>query len=472
MLQISFYVNHINSYCNVNNPFQKVHFLRQIIRKRMQKTKERLIKITHQYNKKPIAQEDMDKLLEIAKDYRQVKNHVYSRYGGINGLSKLYPGYTIQNEMTKSGIREQLGLPSVYFYLAIFDALGDIKTLWSKTKNEISKNITRHESFTDDEKHYLRLILKSGNCLDDVLHYRKPKPDKAVMADYQRLTEQTDTHRLQQYLRRQVRKHLKTMHTDKADIFSIGERAYRYGDDGIYISIKEKRKRIYVPLTDNQQYKRQLQVVLYPEKCGLELLVPIDVRTKCHPDYTEHIAVTLGVHTMLVTHQGHSYGEMLGQYLSEKAEWICEHNSNYQRQRKADKNPIGRKKYQEQKRRIDAKLHTYINQDLNRFISEEKPETIYIPKLPQHAYGGNYQSSNYITTIWEHGYIRKRLSLKCREHNIKLVEVFAKDIGRQCSQCGAIGEKKKGIFCCKACGYQIDEKINTAQNVYNRGNLK
>ena len=39
----------------------------------------------------------MKKLQEIAGDYRTVKNYVYQRYGGIKSLSKIYPGYTVQN---------------------------------------------------------------------------------------------------------------------------------------------------------------------------------------------------------------------------------------------------------------------------------------------------------------------------------------------------------------------------------------
>ena len=81
----------------------------------------------------------MDKLLEIARDYRDVKNHIYTRYGGISGLSKIYPGYTVQNEMTGSGLRERLNMPSVYFYLAVFDALGDIKSQWTRTKSKLLK---------------------------------------------------------------------------------------------------------------------------------------------------------------------------------------------------------------------------------------------------------------------------------------------------------------------------------------------
>ena len=78
---------------------------------------ESICKIVRQYNKNPISDEDMGKLQEIAKDFGNVKNYVYQQYGGIRSLSKLYPGYTVQNEMTRRGLRERLGMPSVYFYL-------------------------------------------------------------------------------------------------------------------------------------------------------------------------------------------------------------------------------------------------------------------------------------------------------------------------------------------------------------------
>lgn len=68
-----------------------------------------ICKTVHQYNSEPVPDAVMKKLVEIAKDYSSVKNYVYQRYGGIGGLSKIYPGYTVQNEMTASGLRARLG---------------------------------------------------------------------------------------------------------------------------------------------------------------------------------------------------------------------------------------------------------------------------------------------------------------------------------------------------------------------------
>ena len=130
---------------------------------------EKICKTVHQYNKEPILAEDMEKLLEIARDYRKVKNYVYERFGGIGSLTKIYPGYTVQNEMTKDGLRKRLEMPSVYFYLAMFDALGDIKCQWAKTKSIVLKHVGQNEGFTEEEKHYLRFLLKVSNAFEAVL---------------------------------------------------------------------------------------------------------------------------------------------------------------------------------------------------------------------------------------------------------------------------------------------------------------
>jgi hypothetical protein len=421
-----------------------------------------MLKIVRQYNKTPIDKAEMDKLLEIAKDYSTVKNYVYQRYGGIGGLSKIYPGYTVQNEMTDSGLREQLDMPSVYFYLAIFDALGDIKTGWTRAKKNILKAIKNHKDLTDNDKHYLRLVLKSDKALDSILNNK----DLGLETN---LKDECDTHKLHQYLKRQTRKYLKKMHTDKADSFTISERAYRYADDGIHISTKEKRKRVYVPLTDNNSYNRQLKILLIPDESRLEIIVPIETKTKKHEDYINEIGISLSVHTLITTSDGHQYGDRLGTLLSDKSEWIKTHQKKYQNNPNMQPDKTGRKKYNSQKQKIDEAMHNYINNQLNAFIKTEKPAVIYMPKLPPNSYGGNYGSNNYITTIWERGYIRNRLTQKCQENNMRLIEVYSKDISNICSKCGEIGKKKDGKFYCNSCGNAIDKKVNTAINAKNRG---
>jgi len=418
----------------------------------------------------------MRKLQEIAADYDKVKDYVCQRYGGIGSLSKIYPGYTVQNEMTESGLRARLGLPSVYFYLAVFDALGDIRGRWAKTKVKILQLVGRNANLTEEEKHYIRFLLKVNNAFTAVLNEEQATLPKEIRKKQEELASRVDAEKLHRYLRRQVRKYqVKARGQDRTSApasFTVAERAYRYGekDDsrGIYIATKENRKRIFVPLTDGNQYKRQLQVRLYPDKGSLEIMTAVDVTVHPHEDYEGVTAVAMGMFIMLTTQDGHRYGEELGTLQTGYAEWIRQQAGTYSRNR-AD-NP-GRKKYNAKKSRLEERLHSYINQELNRFLRTEKPGTVYIVKMPGSGKGGVSRKVNQSVSMWQRGYIRKRLEQKCREQSVELVEVLGRDISRKCSNCGAIGSgsRKDGTFQCSICGYRAEEKTNTARNVLKRG---
>ncbi len=428
--------------------------------------KNTICKTVRQYNKEPISEADMKKLQEIADDYSKVKNYVYQRYGGIGALSKLYPGYMIQNEMTASGLREQLELPSVYFYLAVFDAIKDIKGQWTNTKAKLLFRVNKNEGFTEKDRHYLNFLIKTDKAMDAVLQYDVVKLSENMQKQYNLLKTEVDYRKLGQYLRRQVRKVHCKPHTKVAEGFSIAERAYRYADGGIYISIKEKRKRIFVPLTDKNQYKRQLYVKLYSKQNRIEIKVPIDVKIKQNPQYTNQIGLAIGMMVMLTTDNGHVYGERLGEYQKDFAEWIqIQTNCYYQK----NETEIERKKYQAKKHRMEEQLHSYINQELNRFLKAEQPKKIYIAKLPKAKTAGSIKKINFSVTMWQRGYIRKRLIQKCSEQSIQIIEVYGKNISKECSMCGEEGSKKEGKFICFSCGYKIEEKINTACNAKKRG---
>lgn len=427
---------------------------------------DKICKTVRQQNREPVPKADLEKLLEIARDYCDVKNYVYQRYGGIKSLSKLYPGYTVQNEMTGSGLRERLNMPSVYFYLAVFDALGEIKSQWSRTKTKILRLVNQNERFSEQDKHYIRFLFKVRNAFGQILNEEPVSLKKELQNQYEGLSVLVDRDALDRYVRRQVRRYHVKPHTDYAMGFSVSERAYRYGDHGIYISVKEKRKRVFIPLTDNNQYKRQLYVKLYPDRNSLEIHVPIYVSIHSHPDYDRQVGLAFGMFTMLTTDEGHCYGEQLGAYQQAYAEWMYTQALNYWKNQKM--NP-GRKKYSAKKRRFEERMHSYINHELNRFLNTERPDTVYMPKLPRPKTGGVNKKINYSVSIWQRGYIRRRMEQKCREESVAVIEVFGKSISTQCSQCGMEGTKKDGMFTCPHCQAVIEERTNAARNAKKRG---
>lgn len=427
---------------------------------------ETVFKTVHQYNRDPVSKADMEKLQDIAEDYRYVKNYVYQRYSGIYSLPKIYPGYTVQNEMTASGLRTQLNLPSVYFYCAIFDALGDIKSQWSHTKNRIEKSIRVHPNLTPTDRHYLRFVMKQSQCFEAILLEKAPVLEKEWKETYDSIRAEVDEHRLHQYLRRQVRKHFRKLHTDMVDGFAVTVKGYRYGNHGIHISTKERRKRVFIPLTDSNQYSRQLYIHLYPEKGKVKIDIPVETKVRKQLDYCSEVGLALGMTEMFVTDQGNIYGGRFGLHQMALTEYVREGTIRYRRNRR---NNPGRKKYNAGRKKLETTLHTYINAEINRMLDTETPRVIYIPKLPASSRAGVNKKINDSVSKWQRGYIKKRLTQKCRERSIELIEVFGKDISNECSNCGSIGSKEKNMFICKSCGNQLPERTNTAKNILKRG---
>ncbi len=423
-------------------------------------------RVVRQYSKGPVPPGDMKKLQEIADDYRDVKNYVYQRYGGITSLHKLYPGYTVQNEMTESGLRARLGLPSVYFYRAVFEALGDIKTQWGKLRTDILSWIKTGENLTPKERHYLRFVIKVADCFNAVLTECPVVLPQALQAKYEAAAADVDTDRMNRYLCRQVRKRIQKPHTEKAEGFAATGQAYRYGDHGIFIATKEKRKRIFIPLTDGNKYEKQIYIKLKPDKGGIEIFVPLEVKIKRHKDYDGVIGISPGVWQMYTVDNGHVYGEAFGAYHQEMADYMRSSNSAYQKEKRGSP---GREKYKNRKRRYEARLESYINQEINRMLKEEKPKTVYIPKLPQISKAGVNRKINYSITVWRKGYIQSRLRQKCRENSIRVVAVTGKGISTECSRCGEQGGYVKNVFRCPSCGYEAGKKVNAAINVKKRG---
>lgn len=445
--------------------------------------KKKLCKAIHQYSDGKIEQEDMNRLLDIAQNCMAVRNYVYQRYGGIKSLGKIYPGYTVQNEMTASGLRERLNLPSVYFYPAVFNALREIKTQWAQVKRNIYVAINENERFTPEDKHYLRFAVKVNGCFENILNGKPIQIPAEMMQKYERIISDLEggqsgrMENLNRYLCRQVRKKLRKPHTEKYLYFSVWEKGYRYGKSknsegrdcyGIFLTSKVRRKRIFVPLTDTNQYGGVLDIKLEPDKDSIEIVATVFTEVKEHSDYTNEIGISLGLWDMITTSGGHTYGSEFGRMQKELYDYSAAEYHAYGRKAKS----APRKKYLARKEKLEAALKNYINREINQMFAEEKPAKIYMAKLPQNP-GGGVDAGQYLLRVWKKGYVTERLQWKCKKNAIEIIEVLGKGLSAECSRCGAVAERqiqnRYEDFKCEKCGYEEDRKINTAKNALNRG---
>lgn len=421
-----------------------------------------IVKTVKQYNKYPISDDDMDKLREIAEKYSIVRSYVYKRYGGVGSISKITPGYTVGKEMNNSGFRQQVGIPSVYYECAIYDALKDIRSQWSIVKNKIRRQALNNPQFSDDDRHYVYFVLRYDRCFQAVVQRNDAAFTEAVGMAYDNIVQKVDKHRLNNYINRQVRKKLSPIQSNSNDYFKIKGKMYKYSGDMLRIPSSVPRRFICIPLSDNNRYTCQIGIKLLSETNGIEISVPIEVRVRKHDDYTNSIGIALGMFEMLATSTGNVYGSEFKQFMNGFSEW------RYKKDKNRPKD-VGRKKYEAQVHKYEERLHSYINHQINLMLETEKPGLIYMPKYPKlRAVGINKVVNNNVSS-WQRGYIRNRIIQKCAENSIQIIEVMSKNIGVKCSECGAIGKKCGDVFVCGKCGHTERNKVNTAKNVYFNG---
>lgn len=418
--------------------------------------------------------ETLSFLRGIAADYAKVKNAVYQKYSGISHVDSLTPIYGILNEMRYCGLRDQLKLPVVYYELAIADAVADIKTNWAVLRQKINGIVTADGNLTEDERMYIRTVLKINRVFSAILN-RKPyeMPDNA-----RELT--IDTDRLNNRIRRMVRKYLTQPRCGLTQLFRVSPNGYRYGEGGIYLVSRIPRHRIFIPLRNDERYDRQILFII--EGNCATLHIPVETKIKKHGDYTGIVYMHIGSRAMFTLSDGTVYGDNLENIVFPETLRLDRKNQErgkfrrraeqYKAENQPEKagmiedNNLGIQKYDSQKAKERATTVRYINTEINRMLREKKPACIVIPGRVVKNRTKHYSKTvNLKLARSFHGFIRERLAFKCRLNSVELVEVNAKGTGSLCANCGAEGKRWRERFTCENCGNDTTIALNTAKNV-------
>lgn len=421
-----------------------------------------------------LPKESIEFLQGIAVDCGKVKAGVYQRYSGVKSLRKLSSTFDIMTQMRHCGLREQLNLPSVYYELAVRDAVTDIKGMWSVLKNKIRTLITANENFSPDDRMYLRTVLKLDNVYAAILNYEDYQaPEKVKDLEL-------DLGRLNNYLRRLTRKYLGKPVAGTANAFCISPQGYSYKNRCLYLTSRERRKRVKLPLRDEKTSNRQIRICL-KENCAA-IAIPVEIKKQRHKSYKNTLYIHLGYKNMCTLSTGSIYGSELGSLSSAKSERLMKKNrernhvkrfyhdslalGNEKKAIHIAANNLGTFKYDNQKKKERARIETYINTEINRMLETEKPERIVITKpITRNKTKFPSKTANRKLTESFCGYVRKRLTEKCAVHSIELVEVNSKGTGEICSNCGETGKRLPEGFVCENCGYQSSIPLNGARNI-------
>lgn len=416
----------------------------------------------------------------IAARYATVKNYVFSRYSGINSLNILNIHRTeIRNKWVQSKFAEQWKLPARYWKNALDEAISNIKTEWSNTKNRVKERVKINPNLTDDEKKFIYYILKANSILQSILTYKSfDKPEKI---DNLNIREKY----IYNLIRRYVRKYKGTIPVSKKKrSFMIDVPMYNYktvyGQNIIEITGLKKNSRIDIILKDKNIHTGNLRVVIENgNSIVIHRLKKVAAEENTNSKYT--IGIDKGYTSLFAVNSGNFYGEKLNEFLNKETERLNAKNAkrnkvwtlmdkyikagNLEKAERIRKNNFGKIKYNKQKHRFDEQVKSYINHEIRFMYDIEIPTEIVTENL-------NFQS--WVKKIpkkikrklsrWIKGYIQKRLEYIASLRQIKVTMINPAYTSQVCHKCGAFGHRSGKTFTCPNCG-TMDADYNASCNI-------
>ena len=436
-----------------------------------------------------------DEILLIGTIQRNIKNYVWSRYSGVGSLLK-QSGWTIRDELIQKDLLSKK-ITKTFSRVAIEKSASTIKTNWTTTKKKVKKAIAQNENLTKDDKRYLYLCLKHTPTLYNILNYKKIDYTTDYLKDLK-----IDVHRLNNLLRRYVRRYKTKSHTNKANII-IDSNVYKFDSNNNLFSFtgKNKNSRIEISLIGNvPRLKGTLELVKNQKDSQYYLHVPLDriIAKKDMTEQSEILGLDVGITDLITLSNGSVYGANSAELFYTLSDNLVNKNRSrlfsYKRKleqkssieldeskkaileqklKNLEDNNLGSKKRISKISKYKSRIVSHINHELNRMIKEEDIEEIVREDLNWVSKKRNVsrKQRNRFST-WAKGTILERLSVKLAEKGIKETIVNPAYTSQICCKCNHLGSRKGKVFKCSNCNLSIDADFNASITIKKRKFIK
>ena len=436
-----------------------------------------MINRTIKQTSEKLSAEDYTALSELAHKYAKGVNYFSSRFSSPDCLNDLTVYRAVlRPKIVGSNVVKELGLPARIWKLALDEAVSELKSLWSNTKNAVRTAVCQNEHLSEEERHYVMYVLCWNSILENILCFRKHD----VPDEFKSL----NTKHLDRLIHRYLRKYRGSVpYRKKERSVMLDSGTYRQKGNVIYVSSLEKKKRIAIPLKSDIKVTGNIRLVLR-EDGAVEIHRCIKEKALENKSETE-IGVDKGYSCMIATNTEHLYGEGLGKMLTKESDRLADKNAKRNQyyamvktlrengeNEKADrieKNNLGKIKYNRQKQRSESTIKSYINHEMKRFYDLEKPKEVVEENL-DFLYTKDDRGKKYNRRMssWCKGVIKESLERNAEKRSVKITKVNAAYTSQQCSCCGNLGERKGKVFTCPHCGTKMDADINAAKNILSR----
>ena len=433
-----------------------------------------------------------EEILLIGTVQRNIKNYVWSRYNGIGSLLK-QSGWTIRDELIQKDLLSKK-ITKTLSRVAVEQSAATIKSNWTTTKKKVKKAIAQNENLTKDDKHYLYLCLKHTPTLYNILNYKKVDYATDYLKDLK-----IDVHRLNNLLRRYIRRYKTKSYTNKANVI-LTSNLYKFDLNNNIFSFtgKKKNSKVTITLIGNiPKLKGTLELVKNQKSNQYYLHVPLDriIIKKEMTEQSEILGLDVGITDLITLSNGSIYGANSAELFYTLSDNLVNKNRSrlfsYKRQleeriltdndpskksilelklKNLENNNLGSKKRISKISKYKSRIVSHINCELNKMVKEEDIEEIvredlnWISKKKKNV---SRKQQNRFST-WSKGVLLERLSVKLAENGIKETIVNPAYTSQVCCKCNHLGSRNGKVFKCLNCNLNIDADFNASINTKKR----
>lgn len=436
-----------------------------------------------------------DEILLIGTIQRNIKNYVWSRYSGIGSLLK-QSGWTIRDELIQEDLLSKK-ITKTFSRTAIEKSASTIKSNWTRTKKSVKKAIAQNENLTEDDKHYLFLCLKHTPTLYNILNYKKIDYTTDYLKDLK-----VDVHRLNNLLRRYIRRYKTKAHTNKSNVI-LPSSLYKFNPSNNEFTLtgKKRNSKVKITLIGNvPKLKGTLELVKNQKSNQYYLHVPLDriINKKKMTDESEILGLDVGITDLITLSNGSIYGANSAELFYNLSDNLVNKNRSRlfsykqklekrivieqdqskksileQKLRNLEENNLGSKKRIAKISKYKSRIVSHINCELNKMVKEEDIQEIVREDLNWSSKKKNVsrkQRNRFAT--WSKGVLLERLSVKLAEKGIKETIVNPAYTSQVCCKCNHLGDRKGKEFKCSNCNLSIDSDFNASINIKKRKFIK
>ena len=436
-----------------------------------------------------------DEILLIGTIQRNIKNYVWSRYSGIGSLLK-QSGWTIRDELIQQNLLSKK-ITKTFSRVAIEKSASTIKSNWIATKKKVKKAIAQNENLTKDDKHYLYLCLKHTPTLYNILNYKKVNYVTDYLKDLS-----VNVHRLNNLLRRYIRRYKTKSHTNKANVI-IDSNIYKFDFNNNIFTFtgKKKNSRIEITLVGNiPKLKGTLELVKNQKANQYYLHVPLEriIIKKELTEKSEILGLDVGITDLITLSNGSVYGANSAELFYTLSDNLVNKNRSrlfaYKQKleqrilteqdpskksvlesklKNLEENNLSSKKRISKISKYKSRIVSHINCELNKMVKDEDVKEVVREDLNWSSKKKNVsrKQQNRFST-WSKGVLLERLSIKLTEKGIKETIVNPAYTSQVCCKCNHLGNRKGKEFKCLNCNLSIDADFNASIIIKKRKFIK